>query len=382
MSRMSLPGGPNDITPEWLTAALRESGTITHAAVATADVDIIGQEWGFTGIVARVRMRYSVIEDGAPTSLVVKLPAATRDIPSTYRAATHRDAMAARRYLDRCAREIAFYRDVAPVSPMSVPRMYYGTTDDATGRVILLLEDLGCARVGDALEGCSSREAALVVDQLAAFHARWWDHPLLDTFTWLPSWSGDPWAAQQRYARLAEPFLARFGQRIPSRVREIIVALRSSYGALRVALTRAPATMIHGDLHLDNILFHPLGHEPALTVIDWQTVARGRGAVDLALFIFGSLEVAVRRDNEHDLFRRYHELLIAAGVTGYTSDRLLADCRLALLWQLAGTVTWLGSAAVDDLAGRERDLVEAVFESNRLFAAVLDHDAGALLPLH
>ena len=62
--------------------------------------------------------------------------------------------------------------------------------------------------------------------------------------------------------------------------------------------------MIHSDLHLDNILFPPLEHEPSVIVIDWQSVARGRGTIGLALFLFGSLETTTRRTVEENLLRR------------------------------------------------------------------------------
>jgi hypothetical protein len=39
------------------------------------------------------------------------------------------------------------------------------------------------------------------------------------------------------------------------RIREVMVALATSYGAVRERLKLAPTTMIHADLHLDNVLF-------------------------------------------------------------------------------------------------------------------------------
>ena len=54
-----------------------------------------------------------------------------------------------------------------------------------------------------------------------------------------------------------------------------------------------------------------------MKVIDRQSVARGRGAMDLALFLFGSLKTTTRRAAEGNLLQRYHELLVVGGVTGY-----------------------------------------------------------------
>ncbi|MDQ2902238.1 MAG: ecdysteroid 22-kinase family protein [Chloroflexota bacterium] len=380
MSQLALPDGPEEITPEWFTVVFREDTIITTGAVVGVQTEIIGQEQGFTGVIARVHLQYTDYQEAAPSSVVVKFPTATASTPSAYRAAQSQDVMATRRYFERCAREVFFYQKVASLSAFPVPRLYYGAVDSGAGRVILVLEDLCIARVGDALRGCTVQDATLVIDQLASFHAQWWNHPQLETFSWLPMWGGDSQDAQSRYRQLLDLFLQRFGQRVPRPVLEAIDALATSYGDIRSRLQRAPVTMIHGDLHLDNLLFSPFEYTPGVTLIDWQSVARGRGVIDLALFLFGSLETTMRRTVEGDLLRRYHELLLARGVTGYGFPHLIEDCRLVLLWLLGAKVVWLGSLDMESLSGRELALVNASLTEDS-FAAFLDHDAGSLFPL-
>ncbi len=380
MSQQSLPGGPEEMTPEWFTTVFRENAILTSGAVVGVQIETIGQDQGFTGVIARVRLQYAASSETAPSSVVVKIPTANRDTPSAYRISQEKDVTAALRYFERCAREVAFYQQIAPLNALPVPRLYYGAADDATGRVILVLEDLHMARLGDALHGSSTSDASLVIEQLAHFHAQWWNHPSLDTFSWLPLWGGDAHVAQNRYIQLLDPFLQRFGSRVPQKVWAVIDALATSYGAVRMRLQLAPATMIHADLHLDNVLFFLPGHEPGMTLIDWQSVARGRSAIDLALFLFGSLETTTRRAVEDDLLRRYHELLRACGVTGYDFPQLMEDCRLVLLWLLGAKVVWLGSLDMESLSGRELALVDASLTEDS-FTALLDHDAGSLLSL-
>jgi hypothetical protein len=115
-------------------------------------------------------------------------------------------------------------------------------------------------------------------------------------------------------------------------------------------------------------------------LLDWQSVARGRGAIDLALFLCGSLDIATRRAVEDDLFQQYHTLLRACGVAGYDFSQLMEDCRLVLLWLLGAKVVWLGSLDMESLRGYELALVEASL-TEESFAALLDHDADSLLPL-
>jgi hypothetical protein len=155
MSQLSIPGGPEEITPEWFTAVFRKNTILTSGVVAGVQTDRIGQDRGFTGVIARVQLQYSGHKEAAPSSVVVKFPTAHRNIPSAYRTAQEKDVAGARRYFERCAREVMFYQQVAPLNSLPVPRLYYGAADDTTGRVLLVLEDLHSARHGDALHGCS-----------------------------------------------------------------------------------------------------------------------------------------------------------------------------------------------------------------------------------
>jgi hypothetical protein len=109
-------------------------------------------------------------------------------------------------------------------------------------------------------------------------------------------------------------------------------------------------------------------------------VSHGSAAIDLALFLFSSLETATRRTVEGDLLRRYHELLLASSVRGYDFSQLMEDCQLVLLWLLGAKVVWLGSIDMEHLSGREQALVEASLTEDS-FAALLDHKVGTLLPL-
>lgn len=344
--------------------------------MTTLDTTIIGQEWGFTGIVARVSLEYDVVEPGAPATLVAKFPNAAGDTISTYREAQQRDPVAARRYFERCAREIWFYQRIAPQGSVAAPRMYFGAADLDAGRFVLLLEDLHGLRSGDAQYGCSARDAEAVLQAIAPFHARWWNAAGSDDLAWVPEWIGDPDARHQRYNQRVEPFLERFGARIPDAVRELTLRLRPVYRDVVVELAKAPATLIHADLHLDNVMFD---RGDGVRILDWQSVARGPAAFDVAQFLFGVLDTLEQRESSRELVRAYHETLLDHGVEGYSRKRLRHDLRLALLCLLAGNVNWLGAVDLESLAGRERALTNAVIDDGWLFTALLDHDVGALL---
>lgn len=153
MLQPPIPATPDELSPEWLTAALREAGMLSKASVTNLSTAIIGQEFGFTGIVARVTPGYDRVEPDAPASIVAKFPNAAGESLSTYREAQQRDPVATRRYYERCAREIWFYQQIEPVSAAPAARMYHGAADLDGGRFVLLLQDLSAMRMGDALLG-------------------------------------------------------------------------------------------------------------------------------------------------------------------------------------------------------------------------------------
>ncbi|MGH2560134.1 MAG: aminoglycoside phosphotransferase family protein [Thermomicrobiales bacterium] len=376
--RTMIPTTPDDLTPTWLEHALRESGALPAGTVSGLHWHVIGQEFGFTGVVVRLHPTYADLppDAAAPASIIAKFPTAEPAAPSVYLTTRTRDAATARRHYERSARELRFYREIAPHSPVPIPRLLGGVDDDESGQIVFLLQDFPDATSGDVLRGCSAAEASLILAAIAPFHARWWG---TDAFLWLPQWGGDRQARQERLAGQIDPFLERFGHQLPADVRHMVVHLGSHYAGVLAALHQAPATIRHADLHLDNVLFQRPEAEPSIVILDWQSVCRGPAAVDVAYVLFGSLDIDVRRAREAELLRHYHALLIEHGVTGYSIDELHDDCRRALLQQLAGTVGWLANADVDLFTGRERALVEAAIGDGRLVSALLDHDVASLL---
>lgn len=360
------------MTPEWLTAALTETGVLRTGRVVAAPWERVGQEYGFTGVVGRVSPRYADEDGEPPASLIVKLPMAHDESVSGFRTLQERDPALMRTYFERSAREVRFYRQI-PVG--FAPRLYYAASDEEARRVVLLLEDAG-GRQGDVLEGCSIDDAVVVIEQLGPFHARWWGERVPKHA--FPYAGRDPRARQERYDTQAERFLERYADSLPQPVAAVVTRLRSRLGRVAEALYERPETLIHGDLHLDNLMFAPRG-ERYVTVLDWQTVCAGPPAWDVAFFLCGSLSMDDRRVAEAELLERYVTLLAAHGVSGYCFDDLRRDCGRALLVLLAGTVGMLATADPAALTARERAIHEAAFGDGRLVAALLDHEVAALL---
>jgi hypothetical protein len=368
-----IPATPAQVTPDWLTAALTNVGVLRHGRVIAAPWERVGQQYGFTGVVGRVSFQYEGADGDPPSSLIMKLPMAQGDVVSGYRARQERDPELRRRYYERCAREERFYREIGA---SFAPTLYYSAADAARRRVVLLLEDLTSGRQGDVLNGCSIEDAALVIEALAPFHARWWgERAPAHAF---PRAGTGPEEREERYGRHVNAFLVRYGERLPAAVSRIVELLRSRLGRVVAALNEGQQTLTHGDLHLDNLIFDARGAR-SVAVLDWQTLSIGAPARDLALFLFGSLRPEDRRLAEDPLLDRYAALLAAHGVRSYSRENLQFDCRLALLALFAGTIIGIASLEPDELSERERALQDAAITDHRLTTALLDHDVDAIL---
>ena len=57
MTMLKIPAGPQELTAEWLTHALRQTGTITDAAVVSFDNNLIAEGVGLMGQLARLSLR-------------------------------------------------------------------------------------------------------------------------------------------------------------------------------------------------------------------------------------------------------------------------------------------------------------------------------------
>ena len=74
MVLLSIPNTPNDITPQWLTEALRSTDTSLNVAVTSLCIKPIA-ELTCAGQLARLHLSFSQPQSTLPSRLVVKLHA-------------------------------------------------------------------------------------------------------------------------------------------------------------------------------------------------------------------------------------------------------------------------------------------------------------------
>ena len=364
-SDLAIPTSPADLTATWLTDALRAGGVIDDATVTSATHEVLGEGAGFIGQLARVSLTYDRAVEGAPATLIAKMPAldpGAREIAGLY---------------GLYEREFRFYRELADEITFRTPSCYYSDGDAEKVEYILLLEDLGATgRAGDQVEGCTAAEANLALGQLAQHHARWWNDPRLTQIPWMqPGIDLVNGAMEQSYPAVWERSLELFGDRMPQPVREVLPTLAPRITALMDSMDR-PMTIGHGDYRLDNLFFGNPGSDYELAVLDWQSPTMVWCAYDIAYFLYSNVEIETRRAHEMDILREYHRTLVDNGVSDYAFELLVEDYRASLLVSLG---IWIVNAGTLDTANeRGKALFDLFFD--RLCAAIMDHDALALLP--
>ena len=366
MPNLTIPAGPEELTPNWLTDALRAGGVISEAKVTSFQKEILGEGAGFMGQLARVKLQYDIDAPDAPRSLIAKLPS---NMPE------NRAVADAFRFYER---EIRFYEQIAGEVELRTPHCYYSDMDVEAGRYILLLEDLAPAVVGDQLNGCIEQEAALAVTSLAKFHATWLESPRLSEIDWMPM-VNDPLvvgSVHDSYAHVWPQFLERFGDKFSDETVRTGEKLGEAAGKIMDRMSEPPRTIIHGDYRLDNLFFGGHNGGDAFAVADWQIASRGRGVFDVAYFLSGGVPSDIRRNIEMKMLREYHQILTANNRVDYGFEQCLRDYRISVLFCLVYPV--IGGGSVDLSNERGLALWRAITERN--VTAIADLDAAELMP--
>ena len=382
-SKPAIPRTAADITPAWLTQALAAGGQLDGGRVVSLEAEEIGLGTGFLGIILRLTPLYEGAA-GAPRSLIAKLPTAVE----TTRALAEQFGF--------YATEIRFYQQLAADTTMRIPRCYWAAMDQASSAYALLLEDASPAKVGDQQASCSLEQARLIVRNLAAHHAAWWESDRLSQFPWLLRPFEPPVAEvlHALYQDSLERAFALMGERVRSDFREIGTAIGRHLPQVYARLAQSGTTLVHGDYRLENMLFGAPGSADELVVIDWQLVGVASGLYDLSYFMGQNLLTAMRREHEQELVQLYRDTVTEHGVEGLSFERCWDGYRSGLLAITLLPVNGLGT--FDGLAelarqaeGAERATIEATMEAGlaltatmleRNVAAILDTGAAELLP--
>ncbi len=365
----NLPTTTSEITADWLTEVLHESGTLPAAATVSAvAIDPAAAGVGFMGEVGKLNLTYEGDSGSSPATMMAKFPTQSPDIKAMMRPTRVYE------------REHQFYAQLASETPVRTPEIYHITCNTSADESVdeeylILMEDLGHLTLGDQLASVSVEQARAALAGLAKHHARFWNGAGLEDASYIPVINGPLNKSGQP---IYDASLPGFKEVFASALRPEMVPYADAYGKNHPLLLdlfgAMPHTLVHFDYRADNLFFEEDG---TVVVIDWQSISQGGGAADVAYFLSQNLSVEDRRAHEDDLLHGYHDALAAGGVTGYSYDQLFQDYRVGVIYGWIIPVFAVGT--LDSSSERAMALWTAVIE--RVQAAIFDHKAYEFLEL-
>ncbi len=351
------PVHPDQVTAEWLSHCLNRAGQLQSGRVTAVRWEPIGT--GQVGDSARFHLSYD--RDGAgPATLAGKFPAEDQVSRGTAAA------------FGLYAKEVGFYRELLPQLAVRSPKVLAAEIDGNGVDFVLLFEDLGPARGGNQLAGCSADDARAAIRQAAAIHAPSWNHPQLTATSWLQPVPQQIEQIKALYPNAQAIFRERYAGSMEPELMQVCEDL-NAVSDLWFGRETSAKCIVHGDFRLDNMLFDIRGGTEEIAVLDWQTVAIGNGLTDIGYFIGCGIGDARRRECEDELLALYCTEMAQRGVA-LSRDAIWDDY---VIGALHGVSTAVFSAAYVERT--ERGDANFLSMARGACALALAHDSiGAL----
>jgi hypothetical protein len=347
MAATPLPLDVDDLTADWFSDAL---GASVRA------VTVLDRHSGTTG-------RVHVALDGdapIPDTVFVKL--------APFDAAQ-------RKFVNQVGMgvtEARFYRDVAADVGLRVPRAYYAAheTRENEHRYVMVLEDLqaaGC-RFPTTDDDDIEFRARDIVDELAGFHARFWESPRFESggdLEWLARGGTGTGDGGATFVRMA---VDAYAERLPDGfvpLAEFYIARSREVPPL---YREGQRTLVHGDAHLGNLFVD--GTRTGF--LDWAVIAHAPGMRDVAYPLCNSIPTEVRRTHERALVAHYCELLAGHGI----------DLDVEVAWEqyrIFALYAWVAAAATLGMGSKWQPEHIGLGGTMRATHAAVDLDVLGLL---
>jgi len=353
-----IPSGPSALTKEWLTAALCRQ----NPGARVTGFDVAGGSAGTTSReLLEIHHNEAGQAAGLPSTVFSK---ATPTWTSRLVCGLTGAAMS----------ECRFYMEVRPELDVSGPIAYHAAADPASGRSIILLEDVPRtrgARFGNPLELYVDRPMAeTMMQEMAVYHAAFWNSPRLDDDL--------RWAKPTLQFQVDLNATINFEKRTMvgfDRARDVMPKAlwhrRSElYPATMASLrlnSRTPMTLLHADVHPGNWLLNGDGR---MALFDWQNIQTGQWALDVSYALGAGLTVEDRRAWEKELLELYLDELRARGVDAPSFPDAWLQYRQQIFHGLVYWLYTLGAGRMQpDMQPRDITLVDC----ERLTRFVDDH---------
>jgi len=341
----TLPRNLNELTAEWLSAALacRFPGVeVTSVHIGTV----------MHGSNTKVRLLLAYNEAGhahrLPPTMLAKCGFETHSQLVT----------------ESNRSEVVFYSERAADGLLNVARCYFAGWDETSGATFLLLEDLLARNVTfgfPQVRPIDPHIARRALEMVARYHARWWNSP--GSVSTRPAGGDvvtDIWMGAGNFQHCMQ--LPRF-EYVPPPLRDR-ERFRSTLFKLWKSNAQGPHCYLLGDLHLGNCYFDVNG-EPGF--LDLQGDTLGCWAQDFTEFLTSALDIDARRRCERPLLEFYLQQLRSHGIDAPDFDTAWRQYRRNTFWQ--------ASIAVVPVEFQPETVCTAY--TRRAMAAVTDLDALA-----
>ena len=316
------PLRPDELTSEWLEAALKSSGSLPAAGgIASVERRPIGVGVGMLGLIEVVTPTYTGDTGNAPKSVVVKYPT---EVEGNLAVATTFDVY---------EREVMFYKLLGSKAGLRLPKLYFAESHSAAS-FIMVMEDLSGYELGDQVTGCSIDQAKLSIIEMAKLHASFWEKVESDDFRFVPYHFPSVHSDAMYQGALAgwDPMIAVFGDVISDELKASKDKYLGTISKMQEWIVSHPHTLVHGDWRMDNLMFGVLPEHAPIAILDWQGTLRSKGVQDLAYLLSHNMNVEDRRTHEKSLVALWHSELVKNGVLNYTAEQAWDEYRRGVLF--------------------------------------------------
>lgn len=322
VAELSLPQGWDDITPEWMTAALAR-----HHPGAIVDAVTVALRDDGTNRRARLALTYSAAS--GPATVFAK--------------AVDPEHAALVALTSGLYHEPRLFTSNVEL-PLDHPTVYTALIDEDRSNFVMIMEDVVArgADPRDSTRPMTVDQVASGVRGLARMHSRFWGerldaHP---TLNWLESFVA---FEGMQYAPLHIAH-ERLGDSVPAEIlamngTDLFVDVWARYIG---TLTRSTETLLHGDPHIGNTYVLP---DDEVGFLDWQMARRGNWSLDLGYFLQGALTIDERRNAERDLLAEYRSALALPADELPSVEEVLLRYRASAAHGLA---IWMATASGGD----------------------------------
>lgn len=358
MPKITHPKTISQITKEWVQSIFNEVGLCDFGTIESIRVEPMGSDVkGFLSSMCRVEIVYKTDGPNLPPSVVIKMPPEqemNREFAINFKANE---------------REIRFYKELAPLTPIRIPICIYGYIDEYAGDYILVLEDEKEWTPGDQVSGLTELQTKTAVSKISKFHGKWWQSPQLEKLSWMPLQNRD---LVNGYRDNWEEFKNEHSEILDEDGIKAGEVIKENGERIRELGLNAPQTITHMDFRADNLLFK---NEDQVLVLDWQVACRTMGAFDVARVVCGSYHDHKTIREHIEMVEIWHKGLVESGVKNYGFEDAWRDYRVGIL--ILAYIPVTAHHLLSHEGSRGPALLQAIIQ--RVYHAINETDALELL---